>query len=406
MGYYDNQDDSRYKEPKQSNSSGKVAGFSAFGGAIIGATLMLVASPIMSSLGFDDQPTEESDASSTPQTEQAASNVINLDVNSAVTDIVNEVSDAVIGVINLQQMDMFGSGDASESGTGSGVIYKQEGDSAYIVTNQHVIEGASEVEVALTDGTRVTADVVGEDEISDLAVLQIDAEHVDTVATFGNSDDLSVGEPALAIGNPLGLEFAGSVTQGIISATERSIPVDTSGNGQADWNAEVIQTDAAINPGNSGGALININGEVIGINSMKIGGGAEGLGFSIPSSIVQPVIADLEEFGEVRRPTLGITLRNVSELPSAALQDSLGLPEDVTDGIVVIGVSSGSVAEEAGIQERDVIVEIDGEAIEHTQDLRKALYTDSSLGDTISVTLYRNGSQETVEVTLNDQPDL
>ncbi|MBM7840954.1 serine protease Do [Alkalihalobacillus xiaoxiensis] len=404
MGYYDNQD-SRYKEPKQSSNSGKVAGLSAFGGAIIGASLMLIASPIMSSLGFDDQPSEDNGANSTPPTEETASNVINLDVNSAVTDIVNEVSDAVVGVINLQQMDMFGSGDTSETGTGSGVIYRQEGDSAFIVTNQHVIEGASEVEVALTDGTRVTADVVGEDELTDLAVLQIDNEHVDTVATFGNSDDLNVGEPALAIGNPLGLEFAGSVTQGIISATERSIPVDTTGNGQADWNAEVIQTDAAINPGNSGGALINMNGEVIGINSMKIAGVAEGLGFAIPSAIVQPVISDLEEFGEVRRPTLGITLRNINELPSAALQDSLNLPEDVTDGIVVIGVSPGSAAADAAIQERDVIVEIDGEAIENSQDLRRALYSNNSVGDTISVTLYRDGNQETVDVTLTEQPD-
>ena len=406
MGYYDDHE-SRYKEPKQKSNNGRVAGFSAFGGAIVGGALMLLVSPVMSSLGFNDEASENNeDAAATPQTEQADSNVINLDVNSAVTDVVNNVSDSVIGVINMQQMDMFGSGDTSESGTGSGVIYKEDGDSAYIVTNQHVIEGASEVEVALTDGTRVQAEVVGEDELTDLAVLRIDNEHVDTYAVFGNSDNLSVGEPAIAIGNPLGLEFAGSVTQGIISATERSIPVDLSGNGQVDWNAEVLQTDAAINPGNSGGALININGEVIGINSMKIAGMAEGLGFAIPTSIVEPVIADLEQYGEVRRPTLGITLRNINELPSAALQDSLGLPEDVTEGIVVVGVSGGSPAADAGIQERDVIVEIEGEAIENAQDLRKALYSDMAVGDTISVTFYRNGEEQTVEVTLNEQPDI
>ncbi|AIC96510.1 MULTISPECIES: S1C family serine protease [Shouchella] len=406
MGYYDG-NDSRYKEPKQGTSNGKVAGFSAFGGAIIGAALVLIASPLLSNLApFDDNVEENTDTIAEPQTEQVDSNVINLDVNSAVTDIVNEVSDAVVGVINLQQSDLFGEGDASESGTGSGVIYKAEGEYAYIVTNQHVIDGATEVEVALTDGTRVEAEVIGEDELTDLAVLRISSDDVDTVASFGDSDSLSVGEPAIAIGNPLGLEFAGSVTQGIISATERSIPIDTTGNGQADWNAEVLQTDAAINPGNSGGALININGEVIGINSMKISGVAEGLGFAIPSAIVQPVIEELETTGEVRRPSLGITLRNLNEFPTAALQESLGLPEDVTEGIVVVNVSPGSPAANAGIQEQDVIVGIDGETIENAQDLRHMLYRENTIGDTISVTLYRGGTEETVDVTLTEQPDV
>src|SRR5690606_29812159 len=137
------------------------------------------------------------------------------------------------------------------------------------------------------------------DILTDLAVLEIDAKHVTTVAEFGNSENLRVGEPAIAIGNPLGLRFSSSVTQGIISATERSIPVDLTGDGQIDWHAEVIQTDAAINPGNSGGALINIQGQVIGINSMKIAQSAvEGIGFAIPTAIAVPVINDLERFGE------------------------------------------------------------------------------------------------------------
>lgn len=386
----------------------KVAGLSAFGGAIIGGALVLIASPIMSSLGLgiDDSASENNNANTEPNTEQNAENVINLDVNSAVTDVVSKVSDAVVGVINMQQANMFGSSETDETGTGSGVVYKKEGDSAFIVTNNHVIEGASEIEVALTDGTRVPATLVGQDEITDLAVLEIDGENVTTVAEFGNSDELSVGEPAIAIGNPLGLEFAGSVTQGIISATERSIPVDLSGNGQIDWNAEVLQTDAAINPGNSGGALININGEVIGINSMKISGGAEGLGFAIPSSIVQPTISDLEQYGEVRRPTLGITLRSLNELPSSALQGTLNLPEDVTEGIVIVGVQNGSAAADAGLQERDVIVEIDGKAIENPQELRKLLYAERSIGDTISVTLYRDGDKQTIDVTLEEQSDV
>ncbi|WP_059105066.1 S1C family serine protease [Shouchella shacheensis] len=404
MGYYDQDRESRYNEPRKRSSM-----WSAFGGAVIGGVLVLIASPVMSSLGagLDDEPSESGTNNEDVQNETpVAENTINLDVNSAVTDAVEGVSDSVVGVLNMQQNDLFGTGENSEQGTGSGVIYKKEGDSAYVVTNNHVIEGASEVEVALTDGTRVEAEVLGNDELTDLAVLLIDGENVDTVAEFGDSDSLRSGEPAVAIGNPLGLEFASTVTQGIISATERSIPVDLTGDGQVDWNAEVLQTDAAINPGNSGGALVNINGEVIGINSMKIAGQTEGIGFAIPSSIVQPIIEDIETHGEVRRPQLGITLRSLAEIPSAHWQETLNLPEDVTDGIIVTGVAPNSSAADAGIQERDVITGVNGEDIEDGQGLRKILYTDVEVGDTLSLTLYRDGEEQTVDVTLEEQQDI
>ncbi|WZX99876.1 trypsin-like peptidase domain-containing protein [Bacillus sp. FSL W7-1360] len=403
MGYYDEHDE---RQTSRQRPVKRLSGLSAFGGAIIGGALVLIASPVMSSLGLGMN--DEKQSSQLPETtiESGSGDVINVDIRSAVTEIVSKVSDAVVGVINLQEAGVFGSEASSEQGTGSGVIYKKAGDNAFVVTNQHVIAGASEVEVALTDGKRVPARVVGEDQLMDLAVLEIEGKHVDTVAKFGNSDDLQVGEPAIAIGNPLGLEFAGSVTQGIISAKERSIPVDLNGNGQIDWNAEVLQTDAAINPGNSGGPLINMNGEVIGINSMKIDGDAEGLGFAIPSAIVQPILADLEEHGEVRRPALGITLRALNEIPSSYWQETFKLPEDVTGGIVVIGVAPNSSADKAGLKERDVIVEVEGEAVQSGQELRKILYAEKSIGDKVTLTFYREGKKETVEATLIEQQDV
>uniref|UniRef100_UPI0030C839CB S1C family serine protease n=1 Tax=Enterococcus faecium TaxID=1352 RepID=UPI0030C839CB len=150
----------------------------------------------------------------------------------------------------------------------------------------------------------------------DLAVLEIDAGHIKKIAEFGNSEALKMGEPVLAIGNPLGATFSGSVTQGIISGINRTIPVDINLDGMIDWQAEVLQTDAAINPGNSGGALVNIAGQVIGINSMKIAESAvEGIGLSIPINYAKPIINDLEKFGEVKRPYMGVDLKSVNEIP-------------------------------------------------------------------------------------------
>ena len=191
--------------------------------------------------------------------------------------------------------------DHKRRGTGSGVIYKKAGNKAYVVTNQHVVEGATHLEVTLTDGTKIPAKLLGGDIWTDLAVLEIDTNHVKKIAEFGNSDVLKMGEPVMAIGNPLGTTFSGSVTQGIISGINRTIPVDINQDGIMDWQAEVLQTDAAINPGNSGGALINIAGQLIGINSMKIAQSAvEGIGLSIPINYAKPIISDLEQFGVVK----------------------------------------------------------------------------------------------------------
>lgn len=404
MGYY-NEEGNSYSRRRNRRRGG---GSSAFIGAVFGAGVMLFAGPFIYQSDFypDFGTGNGEEGTETESLFSGDQQNVNVSVNSDITEAVNRVSDSVVGVFNVQDgpSGFFQEGESADQGVGSGVIYKIEGNTAYVVTNHHVIDGASSVEISLADESRVSAEVVGSDVLTDLAVLEMDAADVETAAELGNSDNLQVGEPALAIGNPLGADLSGSVTQGIISATERSIPVDLSGDGQPDWEAEVLQTDAAINPGNSGGALVNIGGQVIGINSMKIAEGAvEGIGFAIPTAIAIPVIEDLETNGEVVRPQIGIGIRSLAEYPAAEIQDTLNLPEDIEAGIVVTQIAGASPAEEAELAENDVITEVDGKAVTNTHDLRRYLYTESGIGETVTLTYYRDGARETAEVTLAEE---
>ncbi len=328
-------------------------------------------------------------------------------MTTAVTDAVDKTGDAVVGITNIQETNFWGSGPNSsnsgtaEAGTGSGVVYKKSGGKAYIVTNNHVIEGASELEVTLSDGIKLPAELIGSDPWTDLAVITVDGDKVKTVAEFGKSATLKPGEPVIAIGNPLGLQFSGSITQGIISGLERTIEVDINQDGQTDWNTQVIQTDAAINPGNSGGALVNMSGQVIGINSMKIAEAAvEGIGLSIPIDSVIPIITDIEEYGEVKRPFLGVNLASVEEISQYHQQNTLKLPNGVTSGVAITGVQAGSPAAKAGIQEFDVIIEMDGETVNDVVELRQYLYNEKKVGEKIKLTFYRDGKKQTAEVAL------
>ena len=306
--------------------------------------------------------------------------------------------------------DLFGDSSSSETSTseGSGVIYKKDGNTAFIVTNNHVISGANKVEVLLSSGKKVKASVVGHDSVSDLAVLKIDASNVNQVATFGNSDNISVGETALAIGSPLGSEYATSLTQGIISAKKRTIDV-TDSNGTSTGQATVIQTDAAINPGNSGGPLINLAGQVIGINSMKLSStgtsssssstSVEGMGFAIPSNEVVNIINQLVKNGKVVRPALGISLVNVSDVTTTAQSQTLKLPSSVTSGIVVLKINSGSPLKNSGISKYDVIVSLGGKKVSDISSLRTALYK-HSLNDSVQIKYYHDGKLKTTTVKL------
>lgn len=402
MGYYD-QDYEEYQPKRQKGNRGGwfLAGLV---GAILGGLLVIVAIPTLSNLNFlpyEMDISGEDEQGDTGETTTGPVKNVSVEVNSAITGIVDEVSDAVVGVVNLQEAGFWN--ETGEAGTGSGVIYKKEGKNAFIVTNHHVIAGASEIEISLSDGTRIPAELLGSDELTDLAVLRVSSEKITKVAEFGNSDKVKPGEPVIAIGNPLGLQFSGSVTQGIISGTERAIPIDENGDGQVDWNAEVLQTDAAINPGNSGGALINMDGQVIGINSMKIAEAAvEGIGLSIPSNHAIPIISDLEKYSEVRRPYMGIGMRSLNEVSSYHVEQTLKLPKEVEAGIVVMSVDPISPAGQAGLQELDVITEFAGKEIKDIIELRKVLY-EQKIGDTVKFTFYREGKQMTGEMKLGEQ---
>ena len=356
--------------------------------------------------------TNPANQATTPATQPSQSQVVTTNTSTGakggteITKVVAEVKNAVVSVINKQATstnNLYGTqqtgGELATASEGSGVIYKNENGYAYIVTNYHVIAKSQELEVLLADGTREKAEIVGSDQWTDLAVIRIANTNVTTVAEFANSDDVKVGETAIAIGSPLGSEFATSVTQGIVSATNRSVATDVDGDGQEDWVVTAIQTDAAINPGNSGGALINSAGQLIGINSMKISkSSVEGMGFAIPSNEVASIIKQLEADGKITRPALGISMVNLSSVNERVIE-RLNLPKDVKNGVVVAEVTANGSAKAAGLQSYDVIVEIDGQEIQGIQNLRKVLYS-HKVGEKMEVTYYRNGKKQTTTVSL------
>lgn len=338
------------------------------------------------------------------------------------TKAVEKVREAVVSVINYQSnsssddlyMQMFGGNldnntnngsdsDLSIASEGSGVIYKKDGNSAYVVTNNHVVDGASQIEIMLSDGTKVVGELVGTDTYSDIAVVKIASDKVTTVAEFADSDKVTVGETAIAIGSPLGTDYANSVTQGIVSSLSRKVTMTNDEGDTISTNA--IQTDAAINPGNSGGALINIEGQVIGINSSKIsstsdsgsGNSVEGMGFAIPANDVVKIINQLEANGKVIRPALGITMANLSDLSTTTIS-RLNIPTSVTSGIVVASVQSGMPAE-GTLKKYDVITAIDDKDVSSTTDLQSVLYGHST-GDSIKVTFYRGTDKKTETIKL------
>ncbi|RDY71362.1 MULTISPECIES: S1C family serine protease [Halobacillus] len=407
MGYYD--DHSPTRQQKQQRRRWVMP---TIVGGILGAVLVLLALPALvqtellpydMTIPEDESGLVEDDQELTGGTTKN----VELDVNTQITDVVEKVTPSVVGVVNLQTRQDFWQqeGDsAQQAGVGSGVIYKKEDGTAYVVTNNHVIEGASEIEVVLADETRVKAQLIGGDLFTDLAVLKMPADQVEQVAELGTSENLKVGEPAIAIGNPLGLSFAGSVTQGIISGKERAIPQDFNGDGMEDWQAEVIQTDAAINPGNSGGALINIDGQLIGINSMKIAQSAvEGIGFAIPIDSAKPIIDELEQYGQVNRPYIGIEAYGLNEVPTSEWSNTLNLPQDVDGGLYIRSIRQMSPAAKAGLEPLDVITALDGESVRDIIDLRKYLYNEKDPGDEMEITYYRDGEQATTTLTLGSQ---
>lgn len=404
MGYYDDHAGGRHRR------GGKGGMFlSGLVGAVVGGGLVIFSIPTLSDQGLlPYRLTDHQNAVTGPSLGSSNVNTttqqVSLDVNTDTTKAVSKTADAVVGITNIQAANFWSEDDSTEqaAGTGSGVIYRKSGGNAFVVTNHHVVEGATRLEVSLSDGTKIPAKLVGSDVWTDLAVLQIDGSKVKKVAEFGDSDALKIGEPVIAIGNPLGPTFSGSVTQGIVSGLNRTIPVDIDEDGVIDWQAEVLQTDAAINPGNSGGALINIAGQVIGINSMKIAENAvEGIGLSIPINSAKPIISDLEVYGNVKRPYMGVDLKSVKEIPAYYQQEALKLPRDVNYGVALRQVIPNSPAAQAGLQELDVIVEMDGQKINDVIDLRKHLYQKKKIGEKLKVKFYHDGQLKETTLTLS-----
>ena len=324
---------------------------------------------------------------------------------TSTSEAVDKVKNAVVSVITYSDSSNQGvfekeeNSDSQISSEGSGVIYKKEGKYAYLVTNTHVINGAKKVDILLADGNKVPGEVVGSDVYSDIAVVRISADKAKAVAEFGDSNQLTVGETAIAIGSPLGTDYANSVTQGIISSQGRNVNLKAD-NGQ-NISTRALQTDAAINPGNSGGPLINIQGQVIGITSSKISNNGqtsvEGMGFAIPANDVVNIIKQLEEKGKVVRPALGIQMMNLSNLSTSDLSQ-LKLPEKISGGVLVRSTLENMPASDK-LQRYDVITKIDDTDIESTADLQSALYS-HQINDTIKVTFYRDGKQQTTSIKL------
>ncbi|MBD2871806.1 S1C family serine protease [Paenibacillus arenilitoris] len=356
-----------------------------------------------------------------------------------------KVRPAVVSIIN-EQLFSFGiggeeeqgdeeQGTLREAGVGSGVIIDKKDGKAIIVTNYHVVDNAQAVKAVLMNGERREARIVGKDQITDLAVLEIDAKGIDAVAEIGDSSKLRPAEYVIAIGNPLGL--GESVSSGIISKTKQIVPVSLNQDGVYDWEQEVIQIDASINQGNSGGPLIDLDGRVIGINSMKIADfGVEGIGFAIPINNAMPIVESLRERGYVPRPYLGVYTMDLEQYwEQQAMEEAFGedegseegqdadggeaeqegpasdidisemlkLPDEIFDGVIVL--EAVGPAKDAGLAFNDVIVKLDGQSIGSTMELRKYLYSKKKIGEEIKITYYRDGKLKDTSFKLGEKEE-
>lgn len=348
----------------------------------------------------------EATTESTQSSVQSATNVTY--VESDVSDVVEKVMPAMVSIVNnfTETANVFGQQyTQEEAASGSGIIVGKTDDELLIVSNNHVVESADTLTVTFIDGSEAQAQVKGLDSDMDLAVIAVslndlsdDTKNAITVATLGSSDDLKLGEPVIAIGNALG--YGQSVTNGIVSALNREITLENGSTGLENGSTGTfIQTNAAINPGNSGGALLNMNGEVIGINSNKIGGTAvEGMGYAIPITSASPIIADLMErqtrtkVAEDEVGYIGISLQEVT----SQISQMYNMPE----GIYVVSVEEGSAAANAGIMKGDIITKFDGSSISSYSDLQKTLQYYAA-GDSATITVQRPQNGEYVSVELN-----
>lgn len=304
---------------------------------------------------------------------------------NTIKSAVEKIYDAVVYIESYQNNKSIGSG--------TGFVYKKDSKQGYIITNHHVIEDATKVQITNTDGQTVEAKILGSDEYADVAVLVVDISAVIATAEIGDSTELELGDTLFTVGSPLGIDYMGTVTKGILSGKDRTVST-------GDFMMEVIQTDAAINPGNSGGPLCNVNGQVIGVNSLKlVKDEIEGMGFAIPIEMVMATASQLEEGKEVQRPLLGVSMVDVDD-PFGAYRNGILIPDDVENGIVIVSVENNTPAKEAGLQKGDILLEVDGTAIKSLAHFRFLLYK-HSVGDNMKLKYYRDGKIKELTVKLN-----
>ncbi len=401
--------------PKRRSGSGKIIATAAIVGVVgglIGGGVSYYAADQMNSASVNNSAAQTSVSSSSSKVSQKSAKT-----SGTMTTAYNDVKGAVVSVINLKRQSsssstdslynsLFGDDEGSSSkkngkletySEGSGVVYMKSNGKGYIVTNNHVISGSDAVQVQLANGKTVSAKVVGKDSTTDLAVLSIDAKYVTQTAEFGDSKSLQAGQTVIAVGSPLGSEYASTVTQGIVSAPARTIET-SSGHQQT-----VVQTDAAINPGNSGGALVNSAGQVIGINSMKLaqssdGTSVEGMGFAIPSNEVVTIVNELVKKGKITRPQLGVRVVALNGIPEA-YRSRLKIKSNLKNGIYVASINKNSSASRAGMKSGDVITAVDGKKVDDVASLHSILYS-HKVGDTVNVTVNRNGRNVSLKVKL------
>lgn len=303
----------------------------------------------------------------------------------SISEAVDKVYDATVVVSNYQNGRL--------TGYGSGFVYKKDSKYGYIMTNNHVVDGATEVKITLTSDEEVEAKVLGKDAYMDIAVLSVDASKVLSVAEIGDSSKAKIGDTIFTVGTPVSTEYAGTVSKGIISGNNRQITVTNDGS---KYMMEVLQIDAPINPGNSGGPLVNMNGQVIGVNSVKlVESSIEGMGFSIPIEVAMSQVDKLEKGETIDRPIIGVTTYDVTTALAYGRSDLVN--GDVKKGVIISDVQSGSDAESAGIQKGDVIVKMDGTEVKDGAHLKFLLYK-HNIGDSIKVTVMRDGKEK--ELTL------
>lgn len=394
------------KIPESKNNYGKLF-LTVFAAFALGATSVFGAQAVMGTgkalnstvtVTKEDKDNQQTTVNAISKAKDAVVSIVNYQSNSS-----NNLESILGGNSRRSENGSNNSGDLKAASSGSGVIYKKSGNTAYVVTNNHVVNGAKKLSVILSDGTNVNAEVVGTDVWTDLAVLRISAENVTTTMDFADSDKIAVGETAFAIGSPLDVNLSNTVTKGIVSAVNRQIPMDVDGDGKNDWNQTVIQTDAAINPGNSGGALINNEGKLIGINESKIAKAtanvsAEGIGFGIPSNEVKLITEQLEQSGKVIRPALGVQLVSVNTVDSDTVKSQLNF--NGKQGVVVRYVENGTPAAQAGLEKYDIITKLNGEDVKDVAAVRKYLFEKAKIGDAVKVTYYRNGKEQTTNVVV------